>query len=835
MKKSIAVLLILAIFISALPVSGAELGTEGIYHYHISGGEATFLSADRSDEPLVIPETLGGCPVTAIGPKAFAENTQEPYLVIPASVTKIDSKAFDYLHIRIVYLLGKQIDYHGNRLNVRRMYVHEDVLDYEDEVWTPRYIVYLEDFPCDPRELTQVEEGGFCYALWKGEAILLSVKTEGTVVVPDTLGGAPVTYVGPFCFSGQAVTLPDTVKSIGSYAFGDVGGLGTLTRLPNKLERLSNQALLGCVVQDATLPKGLKRMDEGAFTGVKADTLTVPGSCTHLGSYVFYMGNVKEMILEDGVEYLGEGVFSQCAMTTLTVPGTVTHCKGMLSDRKVIVYGDAGSAADTFCGENGIVFIDRTTGKEYAAPYEYTQEGVKYTIYPDRYAVVSDLAIGYAQNLVIPDTVQNVPVTKVSTAAFTGGTMTSLYLPDTITTMADWGVSGCPNLTWVHMPENLQRVGELCFADNPMLCCLHLPESLTQIAPNAFDTGSWTQIVVSKSDAVIEAARRDGAPCLKLTTDDPIVYGDNAVCKVVDGEAILIASFMTQSGGDDTRTYVIPDEIEGYPVVGISKNTKFIGHWCYNLVLGSNVRYIEEGALGATEVKTLYAFEALESLPENLFPAEGEIYGMFGTYAQTYAEAHSIPFYAMDKLPFTDVAEDAWYYPYVYACYWSELMQGTSATTFAPKAPTNRAMLVTVLWRMCNYESGAFDPGFTDVEYDSWYYEAVKWASSYGIVYGVSPTRFAPKQNITREQTAAILYRFSDMLGVDVETFAPISQFRDGNTASDYAKSALMWAVGAGILQGNSNQMLNPRGYTTRAEMAAILVRFTLWLEAQTL
>ena len=159
-------------------------------------------------------------------------------------------------------------------------------------------------------------------------------------------------------------------------------------------------------------------------------------------------------------------------------------------------------------------------------------------------------------------------------------------------------------------------------------------------------------------------------------------------------------------------------------------------------------------------------------------------------------------------------------------------MYGTSGTTFSPDSTASRAMLVTVLWRMLGGRTPEYSH-FADVNPESWYYAAVNWAAENGVVYGVGPNRFAPDQSVTREQTAAILFRLADAMELPVDSFAPLGGFRDADQASDYARSALMWAVDAGIMQGNDKAMLRPRGTATRAELAAMLVRFIAWCEKE--
>ncbi len=194
------------------------------------------------------------------------------------------------------------------------------------------------------------------------------------------------------------------------------------------------------------------------------------------------------------------------------------------------------------------------------------------------------------------------------------------------------------------------------------------------------------------------------------------------------------------------------------------------------------------------------------------------------THASAYAiviDDHS------HALPFTDAAADAWYYDAVDYVYQNGLMTGTSATTFAPDGTMTRAMLVTILHRQAGAPQVNYALPFDDVAEGAWYSEAVRWAASEGIVTGTSATAFEPNAPITREQFAAILYRYAQKTGADVSAGEDtnILSYADALDVSEYAVPAMQWACGAGVIQG-SGANLNPKDGATRAEAAAMLMRF---------
>ena len=177
-----------------------------------------------------------------------------------------------------------------------------------------------------------------------------------------------------------------------------------------------------------------------------------------------------------------------------------------------------------------------------------------------------------------------------------------------------------------------------------------------------------------------------------------------------------------------------------------------------------------------------------------------------------------------EPIIFNDVPEKAWYAEAVNYAVKNKLMDGVGNGKFAPDSPMTRAMLVTVLWR---YEGSPKEGtnGFSDVPNGKWYTDAVAWASENGIVGGVGNNKFDPNGNITREQMVAILYRYAQKKGFDTSERGDLSSFPDRAKVSSYAKDAIAWAVGEGILNGSGGKLL-PQGNATRAQVSAILMRY---------
>lgn len=175
-------------------------------------------------------------------------------------------------------------------------------------------------------------------------------------------------------------------------------------------------------------------------------------------------------------------------------------------------------------------------------------------------------------------------------------------------------------------------------------------------------------------------------------------------------------------------------------------------------------------------------------------------------------------------LPFADVGPGDWFYEEVRYVYGRGMMGGTSPDAFTPGGTTTRAMIVTILHRLEGSPTAPAAP-FTDVPAGQYYAAPVAWAAAWGIVTGVTPAAFQPDAPITREQLAAILWRYAAYKGVDVSAGMDLGVFPDAAGVSPYAAEAMSWAAGAGLITGVDGR-LDPAGQATRAQAAVILTRF---------
>lgn len=179
----------------------------------------------------------------------------------------------------------------------------------------------------------------------------------------------------------------------------------------------------------------------------------------------------------------------------------------------------------------------------------------------------------------------------------------------------------------------------------------------------------------------------------------------------------------------------------------------------------------------------------------------------------------------LDDSPFADVSSGAWYAAAVAYVHEQGWMTGTASNLFSPDLPISRSMAATILHRLAGTPE-AEAPSFPDVETGTWYAQAVAWAAEEGIVLGYDDGRLGPEDPVTREQLAALLYRYAQYQNYDTSGRSSLSGYTDAAQISSYARTAMAWAVDTGLLTGRTQTTLVPGGTATRAELAVILERF---------
>ena len=245
----------------------------------------------------------------------------------------------------------------------------------------------------------------------------------------------------------------------------------------------------------------------------------------------------------------------------------------------------------------------------------------------------------------------------------------------------------------------------------------------------------------------------------------------------------------------------------------------------------ADCRYARKGDVVTLTIKPDWGYEL-----ETLTVTDSHGYELKLTYHSNGTYTFTMPrdnvtvkaIFTVRDMPFVDVPGDAWYAGGVRYVYAHGLMNGTGSWRFSPNRTTTRAMIATILYRMEGSPRVYGTSQFGDVEAGSWYEDAVIWATQNDIVEGYTSKTFGPNDPITREQMAAMLYRYADYCRCDMSAgrYVDLSKFSDMNEISDYAIPALRWAVGEEIIQGRTGKRLAPTDTATRAEVAVMLMRF---------
>ncbi|MCI6990814.1 MAG: S-layer homology domain-containing protein [Clostridiales bacterium] len=338
-------------------------------------------------------------------------------------------------------------------------------------------------------------------------------------------------------------------------------------------------------------------------------------------------------------------------------------------------------------------------------------------------------------------------------------------------------------------------------------------QSLTLNQPastNSFEVGTLSKTAL----AVGETATFTVQPKAGLSVG---TYSENITVSGSEGATVTIPASFTVEQRDNT------------PYYGITVNAP---------ANGTVTCYAKSAAKGAEVTLTVkpdvgYALDKL-----TVTDASGKAVDVTKVDEKTYTfvmpgravtvEAVFAP--STSGLPFTDVSAGDWFYEAVQFVYENGLMDGVAGNLFAPNATLNRAMAVTILYRLegsPDLDGENLGYPFADVDGNAWYGDAVYWARCNGIVDGVENNHFDPTGSLTREQMATVLYRYAQYKGADVSASGDLSGFVDSANVSAWAVDAVKWAVGTGLVNGVEGNALAPQGTSTRAQAAAVLMRLS--------
>ena len=514
------------------------------------------------------------------------------------------------------------------------------------------------------------------------------------------------------------------------------------------------------------------------------------------------------------------------------------------SDNANVATVEGGTVTAVGVGETTI----RVTTEEgnYTATCKVTVTQSTYSISADTTALnFGSVYTGYAQPAARTVTITNTgnqtqPLTlTASTGSFEVGTLTKTQL------------AAGEKATFTVQPKAGLAVGT--YSENITVsgtggATVTITASFTVKQYSSGGSSSSTPSVSDQAIDKIEAAKDGSTVSIKLPVGRTTLEGE--VFETLAGQDITLEISLSNGVTWTVNGQDIPKNAKLSDLdLGVSLNTSTIPVSVINTITGTvdtiQLSLKHDGEFGFTMTLTaplgktnagywanLYYYNTrtrtLEFQSASKIATDGTASFPF-SHASDYAIVIDTDSHEPVELPFTDVPEDAWYEDAAGYVYKHGLMAGTSATTFAPEVTTSRAMIATILWRMAGSPVVNYAMTYTDVAQGQWYSEAVRWATSEGVVTGYGNGLFGTNDPITREQFATMLWRYAQTEGYDVSIGEDtnILSYTDVADLSEYAIPAMQWACGARVINGTGDgSTLTPQSQATRAQAATVLMRF---------
>lgn len=625
---------------------------------------------------------------------------------------------------------------------------------------------------------------------------------SGCARLRSVKGGRNVRQIGDGCFSGCAALtdfgeLEKNVTHVGSWAFQNCGWFhdqpngvvyfgkaayaykgsmaeGTVLSLKDGTVSVTYEFLAGQIELNPIF-------DQPNLAG-----LILPQSCKYVDDYAFAGAKNMKFIDLGGVQYIGREAFNNSACESIVLPDSVRF---------------VGSNAFSAPSIKAIHLNDGLRVLDEGAFFTYGK-GKGVTI-PASVAYIGYQAFGYCP--VDPENPFG-GLTKIDGFVIRGttGTAAQTYAVD----------------------------NEFTFETGA--CAAHQPVTET-VAPTC-RTGGFTRTVCAVCGAVTASANT--APIAhKSVANDPI----EATCTRPGYTGGTHCAFCGLTLTQPAQTPALGhDEVVATEEYEYSAYYGMIRHYCrrcelkwYDTEGGGHVHdyTYRTDTVYPTCINAGYTehFCACgESYRDGYIPALGHDYvnGVCSRCGNTEGSCDGGA--SCPSKPYHDVDTGRWYHEGIDYAIAHGLMNGVGNGMFEPESSMTRAMLVTVLWRYAGSPAGWENP-FTDVLNGSWFTQAVAWAAENGIVNGVGNHKFEPDSNITREQMAAILFRYAAKSGFDTSARGNLDQYPDRGDVSGYAVEPLSWAVAEGLIKGTDNGngiLLDPQGNATRAQVATIIMRF---------
>lgn len=619
------------------------------------------------------------------------------------------------------------------------------------------------------------------------------------------IGGELVKYAG----DDTVVTVPNGVRGIATDAFSPYGGDVTSITLPDSVEYIADGAFgTQSELTTVNFGSGLKEIGDAAFSG-----------CDSLNN----------VVLPEGLKKIGDNAFAGCSsLDSISFPGTLeTLYPGSLRGTP---YWENLPGGENYLGS---VFCFKETELDPWSPFHVD-------VRPGTLGIMEWQSSQYDTTMSLPDGLR-----YIGPNAFPDGMyeLDDFTLPESVTYIDDVpnGHRGVPKSALRDLPDALTYIGMNAFESDYQIDIgyLEIPNGVKYIGQKAFahiNTGSSQKMDVRLPDS--------------LEYMDWAAFTNNNIGQITNWSA-AITTWEDFLYGCQMDALTLPDTIlnvhsltsSAIPIINLNRVKVVEGFYGYGGVDILSYDAIQPGS------GTILMPNLERVFPNTHIGGDGagvvaipnmEVYVPFNGVDEGFDEHLNVVIFEpsmLEGLPsappsaapmvgsFTDVRTNNWFAGAVEYVVNNGLFSGVSDTSFAPNEPVTRGMLVTVLWRAAG-EPSASASAFADVPADAWYAKAVAWANVNGIVQGYDASTFAPDDRITREQLAAIFQRYAGFKGMETSGRGDLSQFGDTGALSNWAQEGVSWAVGAGLISGKGDGVLDPQGATTRAEAAVILQRF---------